>query len=603
MDMLSSVLRGVFDNAAILYLIAAVVGAAVFIFSGGYRLFGMSFIPDNKVGVITKKFAFKHLANGRIVATRGEAGYQAGTLAPGIRYGLWPWQYSVRRDSLVTINSGHVGVVTAIDGVPIPPGHILGKHVECNLFQDAVAFIENGGQRGPQADILPPGEYRINRLLFSVREAAALDVPANLVALVTTKNGGALASGEIAGPEIAGHASFQNADAFVAGGGRRGQQEQVLMPGRYYINPLFIDVEFVDMTDVPIGHVGVAISYVGAVGEDQSGETFTHGNIVKRGQRGVWGTPLDPGRYPINSRIMRIEIVPTTNTVLNWITGYKEAHGLDAALASIDVRSKDGFSFPIEVSQIIHIAARNAPKVIARFGTVPNLVSQVLEPMIDNYFRNAAQSSEFLEFLTKRAQRQQEAADFIRGALGKLDVEAVDTLMGDINPPQALMDTLTQRKIAEEQKTTFATQQTSQIQRQEFEKARSEADTRGQIVQASREAEIATLKARAAISLAEGEAGAKKINAEADANVLRVTGEAKGLQTRSIGEAEADVLKRKVDAVGQVNYSVMEVLNHLAASKTPIVPQISLGGGGGAPSESLAGALVGMLVAQMVNQK
>jgi uncharacterized membrane protein YqiK len=589
-------------NSSLVVALVVVAGVALFIFMGGYRLLGMTFIPDNKVGVITKKFALKHLANGRIVATRGEAGYQAATLAPGIRFGLWPWQYSVRRDRLVTINPGNVGVVTAIDGVPIPPGRILGKHVECNLFQDAMAFIENGGQRGPQADVLPPGDYRINGLLFGVLEQPALDVPANKVALVTTTDGEALASGEIAGPEIAGHSSFQNADAFVAGGGRRGQQEQVLMPGRYYINPLFIETEFIDMTDVPIDHVGVAISYVGAVGEDQSGAMFTHGNIVKKGQRGVWGAPLDPGRYPINSRIMRIEIVPTTNTVLNWITGYKEAHGLDAALASIDVRSKDGFSFPIEVSQIIHIAARNAPKVIARFGTVPNLVSQVLEPMIDNYFRNAAQSSEFLEFLTKRAQRQQEAADFIRGALGKLDVEAVDTLMGDINPPQALMDTLTQRKIAEEQKTTFATQQASQIQRQEFEKAKSEADTRGQIVQASRETEIATLKARAAISLAEGEAGAKKINAEADANVLRVTGEAKGLQTRSIGQAEADVLKRKVDAVGQVNFSVMEILNQLAASKTPIVPQISLGGGGSS-SESLAGALVGMLVAQMVNQK
>ena len=575
MDTLPNFVRGLWENAAIGYAIIFIVAVAVFVFLRGYRLFGMTFIPDNHVGVITKKFAFKHLANGRIVATRGEAGFQAATLAPGIRWGLWPWQYAVRRDRLVTIDAGHVGVVTAIDGVPIPPGRILGKHVESHLCQDAAAFLENGGQRGPQADILPPGVYRINRLLFSVNEEPALDVPANKVALVTTRDGGALASGEIAGPEIPGHSSFQNADAFVAGGGRRGQQEQVLMPGRYYINPLFVDVEFIDMTDVPIGHVGVAISYVGAVGEDQTGADFTHGNIVKRGQRGVWSTPLDPGRYPINSRIMRIEIVPTTNTVLNWITGYKEAHGLDAALASIDVRSKDGFSFPIEVSQIIHIAAKNAPKVIARFGTVPNLVSQVLEPMIDNYFRNAAQSSEFLAFLTNRAQRQKEASDFIRGALGKLDVEAVDTLMGDINPPQALMDTLTQRKIAEEQKTTFATQPTSQIQRQEFEKAKSEADTRGQIVQAGREAEIATLKARAAISLAEGEAGAKKINAEADANVLRVTGEAKGLQTRSIGEAEADVLRRKVEAVGQVNYSVLEVLAHLAASKTPIVPQIA----------------------------
>ena len=63
------------------------------------------------------------------------------------------------------------------------------------------------------------------------------------------------------------------------------------------------------------------------------------------------------------------------------------------------------------------------------------------------------------------------------------------------------------------------------------------------------------------------------------------------------------MLRRKVEAVGQVNYSVMEVLAHLAASKTPIVPQIALGGSGGGPTESLAGALVGTLVAQMVSQK
>jgi uncharacterized membrane protein YqiK len=41
------------------------------------------------------------------------------------------------------------------------------------------------------------------------------------------------------------------------------------------------------------------------------------------------------------------------------------------------------------VSQIIHIPRNDAPKVIARFGTMANLVTQVLEPTIGNYFRNA----------------------------------------------------------------------------------------------------------------------------------------------------------------------------------------------------------------------
>jgi len=590
-----------FGNALLNGAIAIAIFALLLLFFRGYRLFGLMFIPNSGVGTVTKTFALKHLANGRIIATRGEAGYQAGTLSPGIHFRLWPWQYAISLRKLVSIQAGNVGVVTAIDGVPIPPGRILGQHVECNLFQDAAAFIDNGGQRGPQADVLPPGEYRINRLLFDVEEHPALDVPSDKVALVITKDGEPLATGEIAGPEIAGHSSFQNADAFIANGGTRGQQEQVLMPGRYYINPLFVETEMADLTDVPIGHVGVAISYVGAEGEDQAGDAFTHGNIVKKGQRGVWGTPLDPGRCPINPRVMRIEIVPTTNTVLNWITGYKEAHGLDAGLESIDVRSKDGFSFPIEVSQIIHIAAKNAPKVIARFGTVPNLVSQVLEPMIDNYFRNAAQSSEFLEFLTERSSRQDEASKYIRNALGKLDVEAVDTLMGDIRPPQSLMDTLTSRKIAQEQLATFKMQQLSQQERQKFEQAKSEADTRALVVQASREAEIAKLEAQATVSRAEGAAQAKKINSEADGNVLTVIGAANASQTRAVGGAEADVLQLKVNAVGQINYSVTEMIRRLAENRTPIVPQIQMGAGG-SPNESLAGALIGTLVAQMVAQ-
>ena len=167
MNELQILVSGLLNSTLLVDIGIAIFCVALFIVLRGYRLFGMTVIPDDKVGRITKKFALKHLANGRIVATHGEAGYQAATLSPGIHFGLWPWQYSVARDPLVTVNPGHVGIVTAIDGVPIPPGRILGKHVDCNSFQDAAKFIENGGQRGPQADVLPPGEYRVNHLLFA----------------------------------------------------------------------------------------------------------------------------------------------------------------------------------------------------------------------------------------------------------------------------------------------------------------------------------------------------------------------------------------------------------------------------------------------------
>ena len=138
----------------------------------------------------------------------------------------------------------------------------------------------------------------------------------------------------------------------------------------------------------------------------------------------MWSVPLDPGKYPINTRVMRVEVVPTVNFVLNWITGYEEKHGLDKDLETIVVRTKDLFDLPLEISQILHIAAPNAPKVIARFGTLINLVTQVLEPVIDAWFRNAAQQRLAIEFIESRQSIQDSAADYIRNELAKYDVEA-----------------------------------------------------------------------------------------------------------------------------------------------------------------------------------
>jgi hypothetical protein len=34
-------------------------------------------------------------------------------------------------------------------------------------FQNGDAFIKNGGQKGPQIEFIPPGNYRINPYLFN----------------------------------------------------------------------------------------------------------------------------------------------------------------------------------------------------------------------------------------------------------------------------------------------------------------------------------------------------------------------------------------------------------------------------------------------------
>ncbi len=568
------------------------------------RFFGIIIIPNDAIGVVNKRFVIfgKHrtLPDGSIIALYGEAGYQADTLAPGLHFWLWPWQYNISLEKFKTIKEGYIGIVEAKDGRPLKDGRVLARRVECDAFQNARGFLTNGGERGPQITVIPPGTYRINSSIFSVVEEPVLEIPDNKVGVVTTKEGKALAKDEIAGKEIPGHNMFQDAQAFIDGGGFKGLQEQVMLAGRYFINPRFATVESMDMTTVPIANVGVVIAYVGETGVDVTGDAFKHGNLVIRGQKGVWVEPLDPGKYPINPFTHKVEIVPTANVVLNWATGKTEAHKLDEKLSTITVRSSDGFKFNLDVSQIIHIPRTDAPKVIARFGSVANLVTQVLEPTIGNYFRNAAQGSDVIEFLKGRKERQEDARESISKALEDYNVGAVDTLIGDIVPPEDLMKTLTDRKIAEQEKVTYQTQREAEGVRKDLQQAKSLADTQARVVDAERKVQINEYEAQAAVKKAEGEAKSKTVNADADAMVLKTVGMAEGEKIKAVGMAEADVIRQKIQSMESGNYAAIEVARHLSTSGQKLVPEIIAGGAAGADG---GGSLVNMLLAMVIKEK
>ncbi|MEK7065062.1 MAG: SPFH domain-containing protein, partial [Patescibacteria group bacterium] len=485
------------------------------------RLFGIIMIPDDGIGIINKKFvlfgANKSLPDGAIIAMNGEAGIQANTLPPGIHFLYWPWQYEISFQSFITVPIGSVGVVESRDGKPLAQGRVLAKNADCDMFQNATKFLQEGGERGIQINVIPPGTYRINTGLFTVKFEKAIQIGDNMVGIVTTKEGKPLPTGEIAGRETSGHNMYQDGQTFVNNGGFKGLQEQVMLAGTYFINPYFIEVEQVKMTEVPIAHAGVVIAYVGEAGQDVTGDAFKHGNLCAKWQKGVWVEPLDPGKYAINPYTHKVELVPTANIVLNWATGKTEAHKLDERLSTITVRSADGFTFNLDVSQIIHIPRTESPKVIARFGTVANLVTQVLEPIIGNYFRNTAQASDVIDFLKQRTTRQQEAKAAIKAALDEYNVNAVDTLIGDITPPKELMKTLTDKKVAELEKSTFETQKEAQTKRQELEQATALANTQKQVVDAERQVTIKQFAASAAIEQSKGVAQSRVIESEGEA--------------------------------------------------------------------------------------
>ncbi len=593
------------------FIVAVVVLSFVVVLSS------VSVIRENESGLLIKRFG-KALPPGRLIALQGEAGYQADLLPPGWHFFLWPWQYRVQKVPVTTVPPGEIALVVANDGDSIPSERILGGAVDCDDFQDARAFLTNGGEKGRQLAFLTAGSYRINPALFRVvtrqvaerfdmrpEELEIYSVTPDRVGIVTTLDGRPIPQGDLAGSPVEGHDNFQRGQTFIEKGGYRGLQEQVLLSGSWNLNPWFVRVEQIPMTEVPIGHVGVVVSYVGKEHLDVSGDEFTHGDLVEKGRKGVWIEPLLPGKHPLNTRVMKVELVPTTNIVLNWASRV-ESHHYDEKLAPINVRSKDGFSFQLDVSQIIHIGMKQAPRVISRVGSMQNLVDHVLQPTVANYFRNSAQQVTVLDFLSARTQRQKEAFEAIRAALNAYDVECIDTLIGDIAPPAELMKTQTDRKIAEELQRTYDVQREAQVKRQMLERETSIANMQGEVVRSEQMVSISAKNALAVAETARGEAMRVKLQAEAEgervrvqadaeAHATRARGEAEAQATVAMGQAKAEAYRVGVEAMGAEAFTSVQLAGILGENHVKLVPDIAVGGEQGG-SNALATALVGRLL-------
>ena len=613
------------------HVIAATVAAALALVTFLIWL-GTHVIAENESGLVIKRFG-RDLPPGRLIATHGEAGFQARLLPPGWHFGYWRWQYRVQRVPLVVVPPGEIALVVAADGVPIPSERILAHEVACDHLQDAAAFIAHGGERGRQLGYLRAGSYRINPALFRVVTARDADsmglesadlhvcyVPPDKLGIVTALDGAPIATGDLAGPMVAGHDGFQSGQRFIAAGGRRGLQEDVLLAGSWNLNPWFVNVELIPMTEIPIGYVGVVVSYVGREHADLSGDDFTHGDLVARGHKGVWVEPLLPGKHPINTRVMKVELVPTTNIVLNWASR-TEAHQYDQRLSPITVRSKDGFAFSLDVSQIIHIGMKNAPRVISRVGSMQNLVDHVLQPTVANYFRNSAQEVSVLEFLSARSERQSQAFGNIRGAVEAYDVECIDTLIGDIVPPAELMKTQTDRKIADEMRRTFEAQREAQIKRQDLERETAIANMQAEVVRSEQQVRITERTAMSVAEAAKGEASAlrqradaeaaatrlraqadadsTRMHTEANANATRELGAANAQATRELGAAKAQAYKDGVESLGGGAYTAIQLAVTLAENHVKLVPDIAVSNGANGHGPA-GGGLAEVLMARLL---
>jgi uncharacterized membrane protein YqiK len=620
-------------------------------------LMGMRYIPHSSVGIIEKLWSTKgSLKEGRIVASSGEAGFQTSLLRGGLHWGLFPWQYRVHRQPLVAVSEGKIGYVYARDGSPLAPIQTLGRIVESNYFQDAQAFLANGGQRGRQRMVLREGVYALNLALFVVitednvysgpvrereqtkygdwhRQLAGLSafdpvvigfggyaseagasgsardertiseaddmklLPSDNIGVVSVQDGPTVPSGEIIAPEVKkqeglDHNYFQDPEAFLAQGGMRGKQLQVLTDGTFFINRWFATVEIMPKTVIPIGYVGVIVSYYGGTGQDVTGEAFRYGEQVEPGHRGVWKQALPPGKYALNPYALKVEMVPTVNFVLRWITGQTESHRYDEALESIELVTADGYEPVLPLSLILHIDYQKAPRVVQRFGDVRRLISQTLDPILTAYFRDAAQSAHMLDLLTKREEIQQRATSELGRRFLGYDIECVAVLIGrpeakidkarpDYNPIEQLFDQLRVRRLAEEQKATFAKQEEAAIRQKELNQAYAAAEMQKQLTETRINVEVAANRGEAQLAEAQGLAKRDVARAEGESKSKELLGKGEAARIAQIGLSEAAVQLQKIRAYGDPRLFALNIVSEqFANSRQPLVPERLLVMGG-----------------------
>lgn len=642
------------------YVLGAVLAVALIVFVLFTASRCIRYVGNNRVAIVEKMWSRNGSIAGGLIALNAEAGYQPAVLRGGYHFFV-PFQYRVHAQPLVTIPQGQIGYVFARDGAPLGPTQTLASNVRTADFLDVRAFLSNGGQKGPQRTILREGTYAINLAQFVIitREhiyglmleandgplfaemqsviaqragfdAVVIKDATDQIGVVTVHDGPALTADQIIAPEVGTdqndlatfHNSFQDPEKFIAAGGRRGRQLQVLVEGSYFINRLFATVEMVAKTVIEVGHVGVVISYTGDSGTDTSGDDYRHGELVDRGTRGVWSEPLLPGKYAFNTYAGKIVVVPTTNFILKWDQDTTGQHKLDENLSEVSLITRDAFEPTLPLSVVVHIDYRKAPLVIQRFGDIKKLVEQTLDPMVSAYFKNVAQKKTLIELLQERSDIQEQAGEEMRAKFTGYNLELQEVLIGT---PRAVggndqiekvLQQLRERQVAEEQVTTFAKQRIAAEGEKELLESRARAHQQTAITESELSILVQENQGKAALKRATQDAEQTRTLAKAESDRIRIIGEGEAAKVVALAGAEADritktgfataeTIEKQAAASGGAQYQLTrQVIERLAEalekSGVDIVPRVQINGGSGAAGEGGGSlqALIGMLLSE-----
>jgi hypothetical protein len=395
---------------------------------------------------------------------------------------------------VVIIAAGGVGVYSYLTGFyRIPADKIgivdrkFGRHDPDEKFP-----VRVHGSPGLQAATLQAGRrYFRDRLRYRVEYVPVTQVPPGTIGVVYAPHGAVSLPTQMLCRMVSCD-SFQDARAFLLGGGQMGRQVEILTAGTYAINPRVFEVLTVDTIgdgkygltaddlreiSIPEGKTGVVIALDGAEPDDADGavgrKVDGHENfqlapefLRNGGQRGAQAQTLSHGGvYRINPWFARVVLIPVWDMILEWSPkARKPAGNYDSALDSIVVPI-EGYRLRVTMSQTIRIPAQAAPLLVGRFGEqgsdvygvshsasgrlpVQRFVERVLGRVVEGYFQTVAKGYTAFDFINRWGEVGLELEDKVVEALAEWGVVAVRTTLNEYEAETGDLEEL-QRRIAD----------------------------------------------------------------------------------------------------------------------------------------------------------
>jgi len=482
--------------------------------------------------------------------------------------------------SAVYIKSDETGVVIRTLGKDLPAGHIIAVN----------------GEKGPQAEVLGPGwHFGYWPWSYEVDRVSTITVQNNTVGIVTALDGKALPGGTVYAAAWKSADEMLDATKFLSSAiGYRGPQLTLLTPGNYRLNPRLFKIDFKPVTFVAAGEVAVVKANAGGIYTGTDKITVNGVDIVPQGYRGIWRQPLLPGAYNLHPDAYQVIKVKTTQRVYTYQRVDRSAQGAPGRSQhantdySISVRSKDGFTFPVDVRLSLSVAAENTPFLVALLGDPDRVVKddqedeelEILEarlvlPTARAALRNVAETLGALEYVASRSRVETNTAKLVESEFRPYNLTFLGAFIGAIGldateAGRTLLATQTDKEVASNQRATYQQQQQAEVARQQFIRSREEAEQQKQLVDAEYAVKTSTERAKAQVETAKGEA-----------ERIRITAEAR--------KQSYDLLAA---AIGKEGVTLLESLRLVQEGNIRITPDVLVQGGATSTTDALAATML-----------